>query len=426
MCYNNFPNPKAKPILPSNYHRGKHVHYYVEEYAKSQKLRLDQVLDVQGVDLILWNKTLSKRFCTCQGLNSSIFNNPAVVNDVYTKDTEAKQKIEKQMEVPQITKITKALSIANDSGLDSLASLIEEQLLKDIEQEPIEEKQVKVTTAQNGLIEQALIRQKKNLGVEYNEYSNCPICFNTRHVDTYQPYNGQRLVFDASDYYPIKTEGVIIKKDTHPWVFNFVNNTGYVEWLIELPTYFTVDSIKIFNLEHIQTDCQLEYQDPISLIYVPLTITSLQARNGLKNNLKVRASLNTTGMSKNLANQLVNISHIEFVLRYSDTYEKMDMPAVDLPENFEQIEIFLRSRFILSSRINLIMRGSIINDRKLGLMWEIMDIVKNYTADRQLVNVEVDCRVIQNSEKLFNLSIFPVQFSMWRTSFNSFDSIISN
>ena len=425
MSFNNFPNASATTIIPSNYHRGKSVRQYVEHYTESQRLKFEQALDVQGVEAVIWNKHLSKRYCTCQQENiSSMHNNQAVLNqDVYLqeklKQEEFSDFVEKESKGKRkIKKTSLAQDIANQNGLTNLAEIVDSLYESDTTEEPIAENKAKTFSRQDNQIEEALLAQRKHLGLEFNEYSNCPICFSTRHVDTFQPHKGQRFIFDASDFYKLQTKGVIINKEAIPWTFSFINTDSYVEWELELPKYFTVESIRSFNFDKVQTDCVLDFRDVNSTTYAPLNIKSLNSRAGLKNNLKIRAKVRDDLTSKE-SNLTTNLTHVEIILKYVSEFDKIDMPAIEVPESLEYIEIFLRSRFILSPRISDVMRGSILLEKKLNLCWEVLDVTKIYTAEGKIVNQEVDVRLVQNSERHYLLNYLDPKFSMWKSGFIS-------
>lgn len=408
MSFNTFkPNPSRTTIIPQNYKKGPTVREYVEYYADSHKLKMDQALAVQGVDSIIWNRTYTNRYCTCQGLDSVINNNPAVTDNTRPEVI----KYQKELEIQKLNNRQKNTNIVSktlvDNGLESLADLVNAQYEESVETDLPVEPIVKVQKKQNSIIEEALQLQQENLGVEFSDLVSCPICFSTRHTDSYQPYRGSRIILDASDYYSLQTNGVFVNKDNKPYTLDFNDANAYVVWTVELPTYFNVDSIRMFNLEHQSTSFNLDFKQTDDVSYIPLTADNLKARNGMRNSLDIKVSINANNITKNLQDVKLQLTHVELILRFTDDYEKIELPALEIPENVDYVELYLRSRAVLSPRVENIGRNSLICESKYGRIWEITNLVKNFTARGNLVSLRADTRLIQNSEKLFNLNIFP-------------------
>lgn len=419
MIFTTFPDPNRSIIPPQNYKRGKVVNKYVEHYADSQKIKQDEAIQVQGSDLIIWNRIFTKRYCTCQNLPSSINNNPAVLEDIRPAVLlqEAKEPVLSLKGADTFPKIKNKLSLnasLQDAGLDDLASIVDS-----LYDEPTTEKLPtppipKETKKQNSALEEAFIEQKKNLGVEFSDYVQCPICFGTRHTDCFQPHRGARIVLDGSDFYPVEVSGAILKKDTLPYVFNLPVDGASVTWTVTLPKYFKAVSVKAYNLEHQSTAVSLSYAEVGSNTFSPLNLTSLQARNGSANNLKIKCTYDESLVSEFLSDLEVNISHVEIVLLYCDDYDKGELPMLTIPEQIDFQELYLRSRIVLSPRISTLSRNDLICENKYGLLWQVVDVDKIYTNGGKLLNLRADVRLVQNSEKLYNLSMFARKMNTWR------------
>lgn len=414
MIFGSFPNNSATIIPPSNFRRGKEVRNYVEHYAKSQQLKQEEAFQVQGSDLIIWNRILSPRICTCQGLESSINNNPAVINDTRPVAVEQSIKVQNEyLKTPKENltnfKSKKVLNtFLNDSGLQSLGNIVDtlydedEDIVNDVK-DPI----IKSSMVQGSLIEEAFLRQKAALGVDFADYVNCPICYGTKHTGAYQPHRGIRLILDASDYYPINLFKASINKTVFPHKVNFFDNDSYVEWTVNVPKYFKVVSLKPYNLEIQSTSVKLSYAEYNSNTYTDLTIPTLQNRNGLNNNnLKIRCSVNPSNINQRLNQLELSISHVEIVLLYNEEYDKGELPLLTIPEQIDYQELFLRSKITLSPSINSLNREDLICENKYGLLWKVIDVEKSYTVGGLLTLLRAEIRLVQNSEKLYNLSMF--------------------
>jgi hypothetical protein len=413
MIFNNFPDINASVTPPSNYRRGSEVKRYVEHYAKSQQLRQHEALQVQGSDLIIWNRIYTPRFCTCQGLDSSIHNNPAVTEDIRPQVVEAaaKRSIEtlNKNTVQTAFKTKQQLNnILQEASLSDLSSLVDSLYTEDNTVESTSNlNQNKDSIKQNSLLEEAFLHQKNNLGIEQSEYVNCPICFSTRHTDTYQPHRGLRLVLDASDYYPVSLQNVQIAKDEFPFRFKFIDDqTGSITWRVTLPKYFTAISVKAYNMDHEATSVNLSYATNGSNSYSALNVASLQARSGSSNLLDIKCSLNANNITTNLQRLQVTITHVEIVLLYTDVFDKGELPMLTIPEQIDYQELYLRSRIVLSPEVKSLNRGDLICENKYGLLWQVIDVEKLYTSEGRLLNLRAEIRLVQNSEKFYNLSLF--------------------
>lgn len=417
MIFNTFPNPSRTTIPPSNYKRGKTARDYVEYYADSHRLRAQEAIFVQGSDLVIWNRQLSNRYCTCQGLSSVINNNPAVLENtrpevLLAESTESvreassgKQQLFTRTRNAERASLQTTLS---SSDLGSLKSLVDT-----LYDSPIVVKEVK---KQNSLLEEAFIEQKKNLGVEYSDYVNCPICFGTRHTDSYQPYKGTRILLDGSDFYPLTLSGVTLVRSDKPYTFSFNAGSSYIIWTVKLPKYFKAQSIKVFNLEHQSSSFKLSFAEVGSNIFTALNLSSLQNRSGSSNELQIKCEVSLTNITLNQEELLLRMSHIEFVLLYSDVYEKGELPMLTIPEQIDYQELYLRTKIILNPKIDNISRNDLIAESKYGLLWQVVDLDKVYTDGGKLTQLEADLRLIQNSEKLYNLAVFPRKMSSWQTN----------
>lgn len=422
MIFNTFPDPNRSTILPPNYKRGKTVREYVEYYADSQKIKQDEAIQVQGADVVIWNRVFSKRYCTCQGLDSSINNNPAVLEDlrpaVIRQEAElAIEDIKKKSNVFTKTKNKNLNASLHESGLSDLSSLVDTLYdTEDVSSDLVPTHEPKQFKRQNSILEEAFLEQKKNLGVEYSDNVNCPICFGNRHTDAYQPHRGSRIVLDGSDFYPVSTSGAILKKDCFPYLYNFPDSNASVTWTVTLPKYFKALSIKAYNLEHQSTSVKLSFAEIDSESYTPLTLKNLQLRSGQSNKLKIRCETAAEHITANLQDVEVNVSHVELIMLYCDDFDKAELPMLSIPEQMDYQELYLRSRFIMSPRIDNLSRNDLICENKYGLIWQVVDIDKVYTQAGKLLNMRADVRLVQNSEKLYNLSVFARKMNTWQNN----------
>lgn len=421
MIFNNFPDPNASIIPPWNYKRGKEVNRYVEHYADSQRIKQDEAIQVQGSDLIIWNRTFSKRYCTCQHLDSSINNNPAVIEDLRTEVVEQNAKdavtsLKSQAVFPQTRSKQSFDSQLEATGLGDLASLVDSLYDDEIEQQTPISTAPNVSKKQNSAIEEAFLEQKKNLGVENSEYVNCPICFGTRHTDTYQPHRGTRIVLDGSDFYSKTISGAFLNKSASPYVFNLPATGASITWKVTLPKYFKAISLKAYNLENESTAVRLEFALPTApSTFNPLTLASLQSRNGSNNNdLLIRCTYDESLVSDYLSDLEVNISHVEIVMLYCDTFDKGELPMLTIPEQIDFQELYIRSRIVLSPRVYTLTRNDLICENKYGLLWQVVDVEKLYTNGGKLMNLRAEIRLVQNSEKLYNLAMFNRKMNTFR------------
>ena len=420
MIFNSFPDPNVSVILPQNYKRGAEANKYVEQYAKSQRIKQDEALQVQGSDLIIWNRIFTQRYCTCQGLDSVINNNPAITNDerpevVEQEELKVIESLSKKSSRVKLKEKQALSNAVNNAGLNDLSSIVDS-----LYDDPIEELETHIQTPkeskkQNSVLEEAFIQQKINLGVEHAEYVNCPICFGTRRADSYQPHRGVRLVLDGSDFYPVSLSGCTLSTDEYPYRFNFFDENSFIVWEVTLPKYFKAVSVKAYNLEHESTSVNLFYAESGSDSFTGLTKDTLQSRSGHNNKLRVKCAYNKNNISDFLSDLKTKISHVEIVMLYVDDFDKGELPMLTIPEQIDYQELYLRSRIVLSPKVESLTRGDLICENKYGLLWQVVDVEKLYTNGGQLLNLRAEIRLIQNSEKMFNLAMFPRKMNTFRT-----------
>lgn len=414
MIFDSFPKYNATIVPAPNYKRGKEVNKYIEHYAKRQQLKQEEAFQVQGADLIIWNRLFTPRICTCQGLESTINNNPAVLQDARPTVVASQQHtITTDLNLPtnnQVKYKTKKQlnNILTDAALQDLSSVVD-SLYEDTGTIVEETSLVtpKVSSLQSSLLEEAFIKQKTNLGVEYSDYNQCPICFGTKHTDAYQPHRGVRLVLDASDYYTSVLHKAAINKQKFPHVVDFLDDTdSSITWTVTLPKYFKAVSIKPYALEVESTSVSLSFAEVGSNTFTPLSLTSLQERSGSNNVLQIKCSLNADNIRGNLKNLQTFISHVEVVLLYNDVFDKGELPILTIPEQIDFQELYLRSRIVLAPSITSLNREDLICENKYGLLWKVIDVEKSYTLGGTLTLLRAEIRLVQNSEKLYNLALF--------------------
>jgi hypothetical protein len=423
MIFDNFPNPARTTILPPNYRRGEEVNKYVEHYADSQLLKVKEALAVQGSDIVVWNRQLGNRYCTCQDLESVINNNPAAIEERPLVIAEVKKREISQIgTTPKVVMRSKSQlgNLLQEANLKDLSGIVE-GLYEDVPEltlyqgEPSEK--LKGTT--NSALEEAFIRQKENLGTENAEHVNCPICFGTRRSDSYQPHKGSRLVLDASDFYKQQLTGVSIDRTNFPYRFRFLGENSSILWELSLPKYFKVVSIKAYNMENITTAVDLTFDIDKSNNFNSLSLDNLQARSGLNNNVtRVKATYSKDRVSKNLQTIEPVLTHLEIVILYSNTYEKGELPLLNIPEHIDYQEMFLRSRIVLSPETPLY-RNDLISENKYGLLWQVVDLDKSNTNTGKPLRLSASIRLVQNSERLYNLSVFTKKLTQSRLDYTS-------
>lgn len=416
MTFNTFPNSNATLIPPWNYKRGKEVNKYVEHYAKIQQIKQEEAFQVQGSDLLIWNRILSPRICTCQGGASSIDLNPAVTDDIRPNiiTKQKKQTIDSVSvtDEPITFKAKKQFNAILQAGaLADLGPLVD-SLYDTAEQDNIlantQHANVKNSIVQSSILEEAFLRQKANLGLDYTDYVNCPICFNTGHTEAYQPHKGLRLILDASDTYSMDLHKARINNQSAPYKITFLSHSdSYVTWTLQLPKYFKAVSIKAYNLATESTSVQLSFKAPNDNSFSPLNLVNLQARNGMNNNdLTIKCAVNANNITEQQKLLDLAISHVEIVVLYNDVFDKGELPLLTILEQLDHQELYLRTRIVLAPSITSLNRNDLICENKYGLLWQVIDVEKSYTVGGTQTQLRAEIRLVQNSEKLYSLAMF--------------------
>lgn len=377
---------QATPITPSNKGVGDIARERTRWFVSAQNERLEQTLRALGTNILVWNKTKSNLYCSCQK-NS--------VEDKLSFNVSPMLDFDKKLHIDAVVP-EQSFKIVQTRGNIK-------KTFVDVDQKPFEELIQKTASLEdekeftfNQPNSSPLISNEIDLLTEGGDKTPCGICFGTGVINGYELFGGKRIVLEAKyASYDLNNFEVL---NNSPNVFQS-STTSSIKFNLEFPTYFTPIKIKVYN--------NLQELEPSSyrldlvkgLIILPLTFSSLESLQGQKNNVSIILSPTIS------LGDIFEFTHIEIVLGYAD-YFKCDMPPINIPENFEQDDFVLSSNMVLSTSIANVDRGSIINDQKYGLLWKVTNVTKASTVSQQVFNQEVDVRAVQNYEQVFNLKVF--------------------
>ena len=396
-------NPTA--IAPANKGISGLVRDKVKVYAASQNERLEQALASNGTELAIWNRVQSKDYCTCQGRLE--------LNNDSSTDSYRNSAGEDDFDGTQRDYDLGGFSLeevkpTSNSGREELRS-------STTTEEPDEDLMIGESSDIDDILtdsfspesieDRSLVSQEVDLLHEGGERTICGICFGTGWISGYSLYGGQRIVLDASEFSDFSTQGVTVER-TYPASFVMSrNNSNNVTFTKEIPSYYTPVKIALYNnTKDITTDgsFDLEFKPTTISNFTSLNTTSLTERIGERNTLNIKVTPSTLLGD---AEEVIKFTHLEIILKFN-IFPFGDMPDLNIPENFEYEDIVLTTNMNLSSKASNITNGCVINDMRYGLTWKVNNTNKKRTDEGQIINTEVDCRLVQRFEQLYNLTVF--------------------
>jgi hypothetical protein len=229
--------------------------------------------------------------------------------------------------------------------------------------------------------------------------TQCGICFGSGFVDSWNLHNGLRIVLETTKVSSMKN--FLIDSNDYPSSFKgpAVSN-AYVEWDLELPTYFVkVSNVTIRNNISPTSNLKLIFSPNNGTNWYDATPENLTHLMGSKSNIKLRAIASVQDPTLSLV-----FTHVELFYILVDM-PKAQMHNFSLPVNFEVFDALVQAQMDVGSEIPWIDREYVIGETKHGLLWKVTEATPKLSSARQIYGYELSLRMVQNYEQLYLLNL---------------------
>lgn len=230
--------------------------------------------------------------------------------------------------------------------------------------------------------------------------SGCPICYGIGTVDTWQLYNGERIVLDYSTRYDIDLGGSTVEPEQSA---AFIVYSGMeITWShVNFPSLWrSLLRLAVYNRG------RLIDPDEYDLFYVlashpntlnPLTFETLQALNG--HTTFVEGSTVRVVLRPRV--ERLKFTHIEILFQLGDPVV-IQMPELDVGDDSQFADWNLNVSFEVSASVSL-RESSYIVDGKYKRVWKVTSINRRLTATGKSLGYLVNVRALHPTEKAYAL-----------------------
>lgn len=380
--------------------------------AEAKAAQFETSLAVDGVVAFLWNKVKGTTQCTCRGLSSRPFNQPLkgvstpkspAVNGVVSSSGNGTSNVGT---AGKFTYVGEHLTRQNLDGF--LASKhydkpsYKKQALDSKTTEDFHEQTGDynddfdiVEALENEEVEAATNILGPSLGLP-SRTSGCPICLGAGTVDTWQLYNGQRIVLDYSTRYDLDLGGSTIEPEQPA---SFVVYDGMqIRWKnVNFPHMWrSLLRLAVFNRgKMVDPDEYALYlvmsTAPNTLI--PLTFNSLVAMNQTTFGVASVDVIITPLVDK------LKFTHVEALFSLGDAVI-IQMPEVEVGDDSQFADWNLTITIEVSANVEL-RESSYIVDGKYKRVWKVVSINRKMTAAGKSFGYSVSARALHPTEKAY-------------------------
>lgn len=395
---------KNKVLSPSNAGMSGVAQKRLDNVISAANRRHAEALKVDGIDVFIWNKSLTGLKCTCH-YPSDTFENESLNN--------SETNIDGNLD-PENFKIALPGNQGKASSPfrppDKWSPIIESQRLRNID--PIEaESDVDFLNPESLFGENDIDSEIDHLlGINSDNYdmgldggyqTPCSICYRTGYVNGYTPVAGQRYVLDASGTYDYVLTGWWIDPNHRP--FKLKTNSrpeNTLQWTVVLPKYFHSVSIYVRNnialadpgliVEFRESKSNNEWQEA--------TNKNLSSLNGGNNFLDIRIRPTVYELEKE-----IELTHIELIYNFRVNPIKAQIPQITLEQNYQLIKPTIQTNIELGAEIGDITRESVILESKYQEAWRVVSVDRKETSSNQVYALDLAVRIIHDYEILFLL-----------------------
>jgi hypothetical protein len=331
-------------------------------------------LEVDGIELHIWNRVRAGRVCTCQqqASNLPIGSTPASISLIEPKVKTQGFRVATFRHGVSYSpnsfggQVTEAISANQPNKLD--------QQLDDI----------KVVAGQETPSEQA--EQQSPPGgftLDEPEATRCGICLGTGRVNGWALHNGMRLILDNSGTVPVTSNTQwSIKPDSKPNIFTTIANMdNTIMWTPNLPPYFKCAYPIIRNNTSPADNVVAEISLDGGTTWVLLNNANLLLTKNIGGPTPIRVRPSTT----NLEAPKSEFTHVEIIYDLAKM-PKGQMPNVARASSNDFAGPIINSTIELGGDVENIDLYSIIIDSKYFSVWQVTNITRSETSKNQLSN----------------------------------------
>lgn len=233
----------------------------------------------------------------------------------------------------------------------------------------------------------------------------CPICFGAGFIDTWRLYNGERIILDASQRYPITIINDVEIDDTAQPACYSIYERSSITWKdVEFPlSWRHLLRLAVYNKgKRIPSEAYTLYFEHSSApgvknVLNTATLKALSNGNLLRNSNKLTIILE----SKLVGDAPLVITHAEILLHLGEV-TRMQVPEIVVPNEDEYVDWNLNVTMELPSDIN-IKENSYVIDGKYKRVWKVNSVNRKMSSHGKSFGYAVDVRAIHSFERQFLL-----------------------
>lgn len=365
---------------------------------------LESVLSVDGVPVLIWNRTRGSFPCSCKAdVDTSRFTNqPVSEEEAYDPDTpsiESESHGTSQYGFSPVSEL-----FANKKGSSGVVgqlspdtrkkirnadtlSVMEEADYADKNFLPLDLEPDTFTSSSNPLFQEAD-------SLLSAVFISCPICLGSGKVDAWVPSGCHRILLETSGFYDFELYGASTNKANGYTQFSIFEDE-FVEWELNLPfTWKRLLRFALFNGKDIvkshKYKVELLFHDSTSMWLNRDSLMGLKGDSRTKRPLKLRLY----AVGETLVGSHLDIIYLENHLL------KAQLPEVDIPYEEEFIDWNLTISVELSARAR-IKEGSYLVDSKYGRTWKVDSYTSKKLASNKIFGHTASCRALHSFETMF-------------------------
>ncbi len=246
------------------------------------------------------------------------------------------------------------------------------------------------------LIEGAEIEVNDDVGSGQNSSAACGVCFGTGYIGGFAIHKGFKNDLDAS-WNAVSMQGFTITKVTHPYVFESVDNTGFIEWTVTLPKgAFAVEAIRVFNSRiPLWSGFGLDIKNAEFSTYEQLNYVSLlRFCNGLP--ATIRLSIDNYP-------DVFTMTHISLQLLMSDIPTYFDYPHLSKTSDTSVLDAVDQIQLNVTPEVPLVKPYDVVYDRVFNKLWRVTSVEDFVDRLQNQHGTSCNARLIQENEALYQL-----------------------
>lgn len=422
-----------RPFLqPDNSGMSPRVNARLEHTIATSNLRSQESIKVDGVEILLWQRTpssesgISGRTCSCHGgkrslpaalLRKEIRHTPSgQETDIF--DTTSADEDDGDYE---IVGIASDISKGNGNLANPLTPRVQttvQNVNTDLDDEQWEneltddtfDSGVKFAVDDNGRDALSDFNELESFvggsesmaesGTTGNSTSTaegvaCPVCAAATYVEAWQPYGGRRIVFSLLDTDDFDTDGEL-NREAHPNVLS-LEEGQFVSFTLKTPLLF--ESVIRAALWNGRTPLEapnytVTFVDPTTSAVLEATPKNIQATSGAGEPLRFTFRANSPTL----------VTHFDLIVMLRDL-PLAQMTPMNAPYEFEMLEYMTTMQIECGADIYAA-PGDVLSDFKFRKCWRVSNVGAKFTAGGGTLPTILDLTVLTSFSPYFSLHPF--------------------